>query len=112
MEQAHSPSATDPTLSALGHMSDAALNDIVTYATSLNWGTLCVTLEDEQGRFRVWASNLGALQPADSMKSLDQRLKDAPLMRRSVVSGLERLQVSAKRGETCMQIRRVAQDHC
>ncbi|KAJ4013726.1 hypothetical protein NW766_005965 [Fusarium irregulare] len=97
MEQGNTQPATVPTLSVLGHRSDATLGDIVKYAETLNWGTLCVTLDDEQGRFRIWASNLGALQPAESMKSLDRRLQDAPLMRKSVISGLERLEGSAKR---------------
>ncbi|KAH7198805.1 uncharacterized protein B0J16DRAFT_360480 [Fusarium flagelliforme] len=97
MEQGYSQPHTVPTLSDLGHKSEAALDQIVKYAETLNSGTLCVTLEDEQGRFRIWASNLGALQPADSTKSLDRRLKDAPLMRKSVASGLERLELSAKR---------------
>ena len=33
-------------------------------------------LEDEIGRFRVWAGNLGALQKGHS--SLDYRLRDSP----------------------------------
>ena len=105
MEQGSLQPATIPTLSALGHRSDATLGEMVQYAETINWGSLCVTLEDEQGRFRIWASNLGVLQPAESMKSLDRRLKDAPLMRKSVVSGLERLEGSAKRGKPCMQTR-------
>lgn len=48
-------------------------------------------IDDARGRFNVWAANLGALQPPNSPKSLDFRLKDAELMRSSVVSGLERL---------------------
>ncbi|CAG7566372.1 unnamed protein product [Fusarium equiseti] len=107
MEQGHSQLSTVPTLSSLCHSSDSTLNDIVKYAETLKWGTICVTLEDEQGWFRIWASNLGALQPAESMKSLDRRLSDAPLMRKSVASGLERLQLSAKRGESRMQARTV-----
>lgn len=102
--------ATVPALSALGHRSEAALSQIAKYAGSLAWSTLSVAIEDEQGRFRVWASNLGALQPANSIKSLDQRLKDAPLMRKSVTSGLERLEVSAKRGESYMKIETITAD--
>jgi len=44
--------------------------------------------EDCRGRFKVWASNLGASQPAKSSKSLDSRLKDAPWMRSSVEGAL------------------------
>lgn len=46
---------------------------------------------DAHGRFNVWAANLGAFQPPQSSKSLDFRLKDAEVMRGSVVSALERL---------------------
>lgn len=49
------------------------------------------TIDDTRGRFNVWAANLGAFQPPNSLKSLDFRLKDAELMRASVLSGLERL---------------------
>ncbi|KAJ0120191.1 ankyrin repeat protein [Diaporthe amygdali] len=49
-------------------------------------------ITDAQGRFNVWAANLGALQPPQSMKSLDSRLKEAELMRKSVIAGLERLE--------------------
>lgn len=48
-------------------------------------------IDDARGRFNVWAANVGALQPPHSLKSLDFRLKDADLMRKSVISGLERL---------------------
>ncbi|KAF5686214.1 ankyrin repeat [Fusarium denticulatum] len=49
-------------------------------------------LDDERGRLRVWASNIGALQPEQSMASLDARLKDAPRQRESVIRGLQRLE--------------------
>lgn len=49
-------------------------------------------LDDERGRLRVWASNIGALQPERSMASLDARLKDAPRQRESVIRGLQRLE--------------------
>ncbi|KAH7136277.1 hypothetical protein EDB81DRAFT_693283 [Dactylonectria macrodidyma] len=52
---------------------------------------LCHLLEDELGRFRVWAANLGAFQDSKSPRSLDYRLRDGPVMRSSVVSGLKRL---------------------
>ncbi|KAK0702171.1 hypothetical protein B0H67DRAFT_558486 [Lasiosphaeris hirsuta] len=48
-------------------------------------------LEDAAGRFRIWASNLGALQPSGSPKSLDFRLRESSLMQASVRLGLERL---------------------
>lgn len=46
-------------------------------------------LEDEQGRFRVWSGNLGALQKGHS--SLDYRLRDAPLLRTNVLKLLNEL---------------------
>jgi hypothetical protein len=54
-------------------------------------------VEDSRGRFNVWAANIGALHPSRSKVSLDSRLGDAPLMRSSVISGLERLQRSETR---------------
>ncbi|KAK7422980.1 hypothetical protein QQX98_001270 [Neonectria punicea] len=54
-------------------------------------------LEDELGRFRVWAANLGAFQDPKSPRSLDYRLRDGPVMRSNVVSGLERLKDSSIR---------------
>ncbi|KAK4219486.1 hypothetical protein QBC37DRAFT_136615 [Rhypophila decipiens] len=51
--------------------------------------------QDALGRFRVWASNIGAAQPARSNKSLDYRLRDALKMKSAVISGLKRLRISA-----------------
>lgn len=48
-------------------------------------------IEDSRGRFQVWAANIGARQLSGSRKSLDFRLRDAPLVRSSVISGLYRL---------------------
>ncbi|OCL10029.1 hypothetical protein AOQ84DRAFT_375290 [Glonium stellatum] len=46
-------------------------------------------LEDEQGRFRVWSGNLGALQKGHS--SLDYRLRDSPLLQTNVLKLLNEL---------------------
>ena len=46
-------------------------------------------LEDEFGRFRVWAGNLGALQKGHS--SLDYRLRDAPVSNTNVLKLLDEL---------------------
>ncbi|ORY09923.1 hypothetical protein BCR34DRAFT_615529 [Clohesyomyces aquaticus] len=46
-------------------------------------------LEDEFGRFRVWAGNLGALQKGHS--SLDYRLRDSPLLSSNTLKFLEEL---------------------
>ncbi|KAG9195991.1 hypothetical protein G6011_01112 [Alternaria panax] len=47
-------------------------------------------LEDEVGRFRVWAGNLGALQKGHS--SLDYRLRDSPNLLSSALKLLEELE--------------------
>jgi hypothetical protein len=57
------------------------------------------SVEDSLGRFRVWASNIGALQPKESTTSLDYRLRDAASMRAGVLSGLERLQLCTNKGK-------------
>ncbi|TGJ79342.1 hypothetical protein E0Z10_g9424 [Xylaria hypoxylon] len=69
------------------------LNDIVavlieddTAATSLR-----ERIEDERGRFGIWASNLGAFHNAQSVKSLEFRLRNSERMHQSVMDGLNRL---------------------
>ena len=47
-------------------------------------------LEDEIGRFRVWAGNLGALQKGHS--SLDYRLRDSPNLLSSALKLLNELE--------------------
>ncbi|KAH8898865.1 hypothetical protein GQ53DRAFT_878085 [Thozetella sp. PMI_491] len=54
-------------------------------------------LETEQGRFRVWARNIGALRDPRSSSSLDSRLHDAPKARNAIVSILEALLESLNR---------------
>ncbi|EKJ76919.1 hypothetical protein NXS19_011110 [Fusarium pseudograminearum] len=97
MGQENSEGAPAPTLFALSKKSFAALDQAVAYTTDHTDPDLRVTLEDERGRLRVWASNLGALQQDTSKKSLDYRLRDAPLMRTTVALGLENLCSSADR---------------
>ncbi|KAI9763315.1 MAG: hypothetical protein M1839_006520 [Geoglossum umbratile] len=48
-----------------------------------------VQIEDEFGRFRVWAANIGALQKGHS--SLDYRLREAPLVQENVQKLLKEL---------------------
>lgn len=48
-------------------------------------------LKREQGRFKVWASNLGALQESSSGSSLDSRLQAAPKARAAIINVLEGL---------------------
>lgn len=70
----------------------------MSHAQTFENGSKKAILEDERGRLRVWASNIGALQPSSSPKSLDQRLRDAPLMKKSVHAGLQRVLMSVTRG--------------
>jgi hypothetical protein len=58
-------------------------------------------IDDERGRYRIWASNLGALQAAKSSRSLDVRLQSSPRMRQTVIDGLERLADISSRGKVC-----------
>jgi hypothetical protein len=56
-------------------------------------------IQDELGRFRVWAGNMGALQDPDSTASLDFRLIDAPQIRQQVLRILRRLIQSIQKGK-------------
>lgn len=64
------------------------------------YGVLDSTVDDQAGRFQIWAGNIGALQKPQSTGSLDYRLKDFEVTKASVQSGLERLQGAVKRGRT------------
>ncbi|KAJ2986727.1 hypothetical protein NUW58_g4890 [Xylaria curta] len=67
------------------------LNDIVaTEDDAVAW--LRERIEDERGRFRIWASNLGALHNENSAKSLEFRLRNSERMHQSVTDGLKRLE--------------------
>ena len=46
---------------------------------------------DELGRFRVWAGNIGALQPATKTSSLEHCLREASQLKRQVVKLLQDL---------------------
>ncbi|KAI3319726.1 hypothetical protein HD806DRAFT_258866 [Xylariaceae sp. AK1471] len=85
--------AADPvSISNLAANCSSNLNKVVT--TLIDEDTTLLLreqIDDERGRFRIWASNLGALHVAKSSRSLDFRLQNSPRMRQSVVDGLERL---------------------
>ncbi|KAM5378123.1 hypothetical protein ACJZ2D_004581 [Fusarium nematophilum] len=88
----------DRTISALARECSSIFADLLTLDLEYrDEGNIEDKVEDSRGKFNVWASNIGALQPPWSKKSLDSRLKDAPLMRSSVISGLERLKRSTTR---------------
>lgn len=100
MEPDRSKAIASPVISVLSRDCTKAIDDVLAAVRlSSDRKRLEVSVEDARGRFRVWVSNLGALQPAKSPKSLEHRLGNAPLMRGSVISGLERLLSSAKRGK-------------
>jgi len=56
----------------------------------------CDEIRQESGRFRVWTGNLGALAKGHS--ALDWRLRDADVMRFTVLSLLEELQNTLELG--------------
>ena len=55
-------------------------------------------VEQMQDRFNQWAGNLGALQSLESSKSLEYRLRDAPLIRDSILHSLADLSSSIQAG--------------
>ncbi|KAI1146630.1 hypothetical protein F4825DRAFT_456282 [Nemania diffusa] len=67
------------------------LNDVVAVLIEDDATSLRERIEDERGRFRVWASNLGAFHTAQSVKSLEFRLRNSERMHQSVIDGLKRL---------------------
>ena len=55
-----------------------------------------------QDRFNQWAGNLGALQPFESPLSLEHRLRNAPMVRDSILRILEDLHESVQAGKTSL----------
>lgn len=56
-----------------------------------------IEIEEEFGRFKIWAGNLGALAKGHS--ALDWRLRDAEVMRSTVLSLLQELNSALELGE-------------
>ena len=54
----------------------------------------CADVLDELGRFKVWAGNIGALQPTEMTSSLEYRLRETARTRQYVLDCLEDLQGS------------------
>ena len=50
-----------------------------------------VAIQDEFGRFKVWAANIGALQPASRSSSLEHRLREATKVKDHVIKLLRDL---------------------
>ena len=44
-----------------------------------------VAVQDELGRFKIWAGNIGAFQPATRSSSLEHRLRDASNVRDHII---------------------------
>ena len=53
-----------------------------------------------QDRFNQWAGNLGALHPFQSPLSIEHRLRDAPLVKASILRSLSDLYTSIQAGKT------------
>lgn len=66
---------------------------------STAWQQHLSTIDDSQGRFSVWANNIGALRDPKSSSSLDYRLRNGGPMRKSVTQALVDIKESAERGE-------------
>ncbi|KAI8663090.1 PX domain-containing protein [Fusarium sp. Ph1] len=56
-------------------------------------------INHSQGRFSVWANNIGALRDPKSTSSLDYRLRDGMQMRKSVTKALVDIKESAERAK-------------
>lgn len=59
------------------------------------------TVEDELGRFRVWASNIGAM--TSGRASMDYRMRNAGYLRENVKSLLEDLKQSLGEGPSSLE---------
>ncbi|KAH7232666.1 hypothetical protein B0J15DRAFT_409016, partial [Fusarium solani] len=83
------PPTESRTISGLGNICARSLQRLLECSNSPGDVQHVQSLEDECGRFRVWAANIGALQPERSASSLDSRLRDAPKQRESqpIISG-------------------------
>ena len=53
---------------------------------------------DSYGQFKIWAGNIGALQPIQSASSLDYRLREVPKVSKQVVALLQDLDESLEDG--------------
>ncbi|OCK77568.1 hypothetical protein K432DRAFT_303903, partial [Lepidopterella palustris CBS 459.81] len=51
------------------------------------------TIDDECGRFKIWAGNLGALQQLPSTTSLDHRLRESPKSAKETLNNLFRISI-------------------
>lgn len=94
-----------PTISAVATDCVRSLHALVRLSSDDKNAALMDSLEDEQGRFRVWASNIGALHRENSPSSLDYRLRDASRLRASVMEALGRVQGTIDRCESAISLK-------
>lgn len=80
--------ATAANVRAFQSLTDAFSTSQGKWETLIDGGAL----EDEIGRFRVWAGNLGALQKGHS--SLDYRLRDSPILSNNGLKLLHELELN------------------
>lgn len=81
-------------ITALSDVCSITLRGILNFRRPRNVvsrGNLREAIQEEQDRFRLWATNIGAFEQAASQKSLDCRLAKSPLIRKGVVQALTKL---------------------
>ena len=81
-------------MDTLGTATRSCLHTFATLCHKLEWDnssdkSCLVDLEEEFGRFKIWTGNLGVL--AKGHGSLDWRLRDADVMRSTILSLLQQL---------------------
>jgi hypothetical protein len=59
-------------------------------------------IQDELGRFRVWAGNIAAHRPSHSRRSLEYRLRDSSRLRDTVLSLLRDLKRALRSRDGCV----------
>jgi hypothetical protein len=100
-DQARSQTTESPrTISRLSALCQNAFEDLCLLLPGSAHHGLANAIQDEAGRFQVWAGNIGAFQNPQSSSSLDSRLRNSELMRASVESGLQRLESAIRRGDS------------
>ena len=87
-----------PTIARLCLECETALNDTFEAAgrTDFQNDQFVATMRDELGRFRIWASTIGALNSGTA--SLDDSLQDVKYLHQNVKSLLEDLKRSTSEG--------------
>jgi hypothetical protein len=103
----HEASSYGPDVLMAPHVSLASPIATHGQACARHFDELCALFDDEErqfiyeisqlqvgdsyGQFKIWASNIGALQPIQSASSLDYRLREVPKVSKQVVALLQDL---------------------